>query len=162
MPGFMPGIHVFFLRRAVRRSSSSCARQAGARELSLWDEHHSSSLEIDAGTDARLTEMAAERGQDVATVLAEAVALLDSVVELAGPDVAEDRRRLDEFLNGREAVPLTDVKSWVANWDTSKSYPVHRYTRSDDRFFARRDCGRRAFATFWMRPIRALPAAQWR
>jgi hypothetical protein len=42
-------------------------------------------LEIDAGTDARLTEMAAERGQDVAAVLAEAVALLDSVVDLARP-----------------------------------------------------------------------------
>ena len=48
-------------------------------------------LEIDAGTDTRLTEMAAERGQDVAAVLAEAVALLDSVVDLAGPDIAEDR-----------------------------------------------------------------------
>ena len=33
-------------------------------------------LEIDAGTDARLSEMAAERGQDVAAVLADAVALL--------------------------------------------------------------------------------------
>jgi hypothetical protein len=62
-------------------------------------------LEIDAGTDARLTEMAAERGQDVAAVLAEAVALLDSVVESAVPDVAEDRRRLDEFLLSREALP---------------------------------------------------------
>jgi hypothetical protein len=41
-------------------------------------------LEIDAGTDTRLTEMAAERGQAVAAVLAEAVALLDS--DLAGPD----------------------------------------------------------------------------
>jgi len=51
-------------------------------------------LEIDADTDTRLREMAAERGQDVAAVLAEAVALLDSVVDLAGPDIAEDRRRL--------------------------------------------------------------------
>jgi hypothetical protein len=55
-------------------------------------------VEIDTSTDARLTEMAAERGQDVAAVLAEAVALLDSVVDLAGPDIAEDRHRLDEFL----------------------------------------------------------------
>jgi hypothetical protein len=39
--------------------------------------------------------LAAERGQGEAAVLAEAVALLDSVVDIAGPDVAEDRRRLD-------------------------------------------------------------------
>jgi hypothetical protein len=54
-------------------------------------------LEIDAETDARFAEIAAERGQDLATVLAEAVALLDSVVDLAGPDVGEDRQRLDAF-----------------------------------------------------------------
>ena len=34
-------------------------------------------LDIDADTDARLREMADERGQDVAAVLAEAVALLE-------------------------------------------------------------------------------------
>ncbi|SHM04278.1 hypothetical protein SAMN05444159_7522 [Bradyrhizobium lablabi] len=77
-------------------------------------------VEIDASTDARLTEMAAERGQDVAAVLAEAVALLDSVVDLAGPDFAEDRRRLDEFLNSRTAAPLNSVKVWVASWDTDE------------------------------------------
>jgi predicted transcriptional regulator len=80
-------------------------------------------LEIDAGTDARLTEMAAERGQDVVAVLAEAVALLDSVVDLAGPDVAEDRRRLDEFLDNRKAIPLDGVKAWVASWDTAEELP---------------------------------------
>ena len=80
-------------------------------------------LEIDAGTDARLTELAAERGQDVAAVLAEAVALLDSVIEPAGPDIAEDRRRLDEFLRSRNAVPLTDAKAWVASWDTPEELP---------------------------------------
>ncbi len=80
-------------------------------------------LEIDVGTDARLTEMAAERGQDVAAVLAEAVALLDSVVDLAGPDVAEDRRRLVEFLHSRTAVSLDGVKAWVASWDTAEELP---------------------------------------
>jgi len=50
-------------------------------------------LEIDVETDARLREMAKERGQEVAAVLAEAVALLDSVVDIAGPHVGEDRRR---------------------------------------------------------------------
>ena len=80
-------------------------------------------LEIDAGTDTRLTEMAAERGQDVAARLAEAVALLDSFVDLAGPDIAEDRRRLNEFFNNRRAVPLNSVKAWVANWDTAEELP---------------------------------------
>jgi hypothetical protein len=80
-------------------------------------------LEIDAGTDARLTEMAAERGQDVAAVIAEAVALLDSVVDLAGPDVTEDRRRLNQFVSTREAVALDDVKSWVASWGSARELP---------------------------------------
>jgi predicted transcriptional regulator len=80
-------------------------------------------LEIDAGTDARLAEIAAERGQDVATVLAEAVALLDSVFDLAGPDVEEDRRRLDAFRATGRAVPLDDVKAWVASWDTADEVP---------------------------------------
>jgi hypothetical protein len=80
-------------------------------------------LEIDTNTDARLTEMAAERGQNVAAVLAEAVALLDSVIDPAGPDVAEDRRRLDEFLDNRKAVPLDSVKAWVASWNTAEETP---------------------------------------
>jgi predicted transcriptional regulator len=80
-------------------------------------------LEIDAGTDARLREMADECGQDVAAVLAEAVALLDSVVDIAGPDVAEDRRRLDAFRKTRAAVPLDEVKSWVASWGSANELP---------------------------------------
>jgi predicted transcriptional regulator len=80
-------------------------------------------LEIDAATDARLSEMAAERGQAVAAVLAEAVALLDSVVDLAGPDIAEDRRRVDEFNRTRLAVPLDDVKAWVASWGSADELP---------------------------------------
>jgi hypothetical protein len=80
-------------------------------------------LEIDTSTDARLTEMAAERGQDVAAVLAEAVALLDSVADLAGPDIVEDRRRLNDFLDNRKAVPLDGVKTWVASWDTAEETP---------------------------------------
>lgn len=85
--------------------------------------HIRRTLEIDAVTDARLTEMAAERGQDVAAILAEAVALLDSVVDLAGPDIAEDRRRLDAFLERRKAVPLDSVKAWIASWDTAEELP---------------------------------------
>lgn len=80
-------------------------------------------LEIDADTDARLREMASERGQDVAAVLAEAVALLDSVVDIAGPDIAEDRRRLDAFKQERGAIPLDEVKAWVASWGSAHELP---------------------------------------
>jgi predicted transcriptional regulator len=80
-------------------------------------------LDIDTDTDARLRQMADERGQDVAAVLAEAVALLDSVVDIAGPDVGEDRRRLDAFKRTRTAVPLSDVKAWVASWGSPNELP---------------------------------------
>jgi predicted transcriptional regulator len=80
-------------------------------------------LDTDTDTDARLREMADERGQDVSAVLAEAVALLDSVVDIAGPDVGEDRRRLDAFKSTRSAVPLDDVKTWVASWGSANDLP---------------------------------------
>ena len=83
-------------------------------------------LEIDADTDARLREMAKERGQDVAAVIAEAVALLDSVVDPAGPEDAEDRRRYDDFQNNRLAVPLGEVKAWVASWGSEAELPRPR------------------------------------
>jgi predicted transcriptional regulator len=131
MPGFVQGIHGFFVwqweyrelaaRGAVHRyrslDKSSCRNYLYAMNIIRR------TLEIDAGTDARLTEMAAERGQDVAAVLAEAITLLDSVVDLAGPDIGEDRRRLDEFLDSRKAVPLDSVKAWVASWDTAEETP---------------------------------------
>ena len=80
-------------------------------------------LEIDVDTDARLREMAHERGQDVAAVLAEAVALLDSVVDLSGPDIQEDRSRYDNFRRTRLAVPLDDVKAWVSSWGSENELP---------------------------------------
>jgi predicted transcriptional regulator len=83
-------------------------------------------FDIDAETDVRLRELASERGQDVAAVLAEAVALLDSVVDIAGPDVAEDRRRLDAFRRTGDAVPLAEVKAWVASWGTAEELPRPR------------------------------------
>jgi predicted transcriptional regulator len=78
---------------------------------------------LDTDTDARLREMANERGQDVAAVLAEAVALLDSVVDIAGPDIGEDRRRLDAFNRTGAAVLLEDVKTWVTSWGSSNELP---------------------------------------
>ncbi|UWU81587.1 hypothetical protein N2603_02425 [Bradyrhizobium huanghuaihaiense] len=83
----------------------------------------SRTLEIDADTDARLREIASERGKDVATVLAEAVALLDSVIDLSGPDLAEDRDRYEEFKRTGLAVPLDDVKAWVASWGSANELP---------------------------------------
>jgi hypothetical protein len=80
-------------------------------------------LDIGADTDARLREMASERGQEVAAVLAEAVPLLDFVVDIAGPDIAEDRRRLDAFKRTRAAVQLDDVKGWVASWGSADELP---------------------------------------
>lgn len=80
-------------------------------------------LDIDASTDARLNELAAERGQDVSVVLAEAVALLDSVIDIGNPDIAEDRRRLDEFNRTREGIPLHEVKAWVESWGTDSELP---------------------------------------
>ena len=80
-------------------------------------------LDIDAETDARLRAMADERGQEVAAVLAEAVALLDSVVDIGGPDIAEDRRRLDAFNQTHATVPLDDVKDWVTSWGSANELP---------------------------------------
>jgi hypothetical protein len=73
-------------------------------------------LDLDPDTDARLRAMAAERGLDEGNL--EAVALLDSVVDIGGPDIAEDRRRLEAFQRSQEAVPLSAVKAWVESWDT--------------------------------------------
>jgi predicted transcriptional regulator len=67
--------------------------------------------------------LAAERGQDVAAVLAEAVALLDSVVDIGNPDIAEDRRRLEDFKRTRAAVPLHEVKAWVDSWGSDSELP---------------------------------------
>ena len=83
-------------------------------------------IELDPVTDARLREMAVERGQREAAVLAEAVALLDSVVDLAGPDLVEDRQRLRNFERTRDAVPLSEVKAWVESWGTSNERPRPR------------------------------------
>lgn len=80
-------------------------------------------IELDADTDARLREMAAERGQAEAAILAEAVALLDSVVDISGPDLEEDRRRLAEFRRTREAVPLSEIKAWVRSWGKPDELP---------------------------------------
>ncbi|MBB1092988.1 hypothetical protein HUU61_17070 [Rhodopseudomonas palustris] len=80
-------------------------------------------IDLDATTDERLRSLAAERGQDEAAILAEAIALLDSIVEIDAPDIAEDRRRLDQFSETGESVPLADVRAWVESWGTAQELP---------------------------------------
>ncbi|AXK81270.1 hypothetical protein DW352_12555 [Pseudolabrys taiwanensis] len=80
-------------------------------------------ISIDAATDERLRALATERGQDEAALLAEAVALLESVVDIDGPDIEEDRRRLDAFKRSREAIPLHEAKAWVESWGTDHELP---------------------------------------
>jgi len=58
-----------------------------------------------ARTDARLREMAKERGQEWSPQCSRKPWLLDSVVDIAGPDIAEDRRRLD-LLSSRRGPPV--------------------------------------------------------
>jgi hypothetical protein len=38
-------------------------------------------------------------------------------------DIGEDRRRLDAFSQTHTAVPLDDVKSWVASWGSTDELP---------------------------------------
>ena len=70
-------------------------------------------LELDADTDARLQFLEAERGQDAARVVADAIALLASTVEVEEPDIEEDQRRLREFERTGEAIPGEEVKAWI-------------------------------------------------
>jgi hypothetical protein len=42
---------------------------------------------------------------------------------MTDPDIAEDRRRLDEFRQTRQAVPLDEVKAWVASWGSADELP---------------------------------------
>jgi predicted transcriptional regulator len=75
-------------------------------------------LELDPSTDARLREMAVQRGQEASEVVADAISLLQSVVNVEEPDIEEDLRRLREFERTGEAVPLQDAKAWVDSWGT--------------------------------------------
>jgi predicted transcriptional regulator len=75
-------------------------------------------LDLDPQTNTRLDALAAERGQDPATVVADAVQLLDTILDIEGPDLEEDRRRVSEFECTREAIPFEEVMAWVESWGT--------------------------------------------
>jgi predicted transcriptional regulator len=80
-------------------------------------------LDLDPDTDARLDALAAEKGQDAAAVVTDALALLDSIVDIEGPDVEEDLRRHREFERTGEAVPFEEVKAWVESRGSANELP---------------------------------------
>jgi hypothetical protein len=68
-------------------------------------------LDLDAAIDKRLRELASEQGKDVSVILAEAVALLDSIVDIGAPDIEEDRRRLHGFKKNAPGGPAASGQS---------------------------------------------------
>jgi predicted transcriptional regulator len=48
---------------------------------------------------------------------------VDHIVKLPEPDISEDRRRYDEFKRTGLAIPLVEVKAWVASWGTADELP---------------------------------------
>ena len=86
--------------------------------------HVRRTFEIDSETDTRIEYLAAERGQDASAVVAEAVAMMTATVEIEGPDIEEDLRRLEEFERTGEAVPMEEVKAWVESWGTGNELPM--------------------------------------
>ncbi|HEV2561500.1 MAG TPA: hypothetical protein VGT78_05110 [Rhizomicrobium sp.] len=79
-------------------------------------------LDLDTETDARLRALAEQRGQEASHVVSDALALLDSI-DMEGPDVEEDLRRLQEYERTREGVPLDEVKAWVRSWGSANELP---------------------------------------
>lgn len=75
-------------------------------------------LDLDSEADARLVTLAAQRGQEKSRVVADALALLDSL-ETADLDIEEDLRRLQDFERTQQGVPLDEVKAWVQSWGTA-------------------------------------------
>jgi predicted transcriptional regulator len=83
-------------------------------------------LDLDPETDARLSALAAERGEDPARIVADAMVLLDSIVDIEGPDAEEDVQRLRAFERTGLAVSSADVDAWVDSWGTANELPRPR------------------------------------
>jgi predicted transcriptional regulator len=81
-------------------------------------------LDLDTDTNARLEILVAERGQDAAGVVADAIAMLISTIEIEGPDVEEDLRRLRKFEHTGIGVPGEEVMTWVSSWGTDNELPT--------------------------------------
>jgi len=80
-------------------------------------------LDLDSEADERLRALAEQRGQEKSRVVADALALLDSM-ETADLDVEEDLRRLENFERTQLGVPLDEVKAWVQSWGTANELPA--------------------------------------
>ena len=92
-------------------------------------------IEVDTETAELLEARANARGLSVSELLADLLGeerLLPSSLrtmraERTGPwapDVlAEDRRRLTEFLQRREGVPWDEIKAWMNSWGTPNELP---------------------------------------
>lgn len=92
-------------------------------------------IEVYPETADLLEARAAARGMSVAELLADLAgaeealspALQDMRAAGKGPwapeVLAEDERRLVEFLRTREGVPWDEVKIWMRSWGTSKELP---------------------------------------
>ena len=48
-----------------------------------------------------------------------------------GPDIGEDRRSYEEFKRTGLAVPLDEVKAWVASWGTADELPRPKPRKMD-------------------------------
>ena len=80
-------------------------------------------LDLDSETDERLQFLAAERGKDAAGVVADAIALLISTVEIEGPDVEEDLPRLREFEETGVGIPGDEALAWIRSWGSEHELP---------------------------------------
>lgn len=83
-------------------------------------------LDLDPETDARIKTIAARTGQDATAVIADAVELLDSVIDINGPEIEEDIRRLEEFERTGIGVPGDEVIAWIESWGTANELPPPR------------------------------------
>jgi hypothetical protein len=93
-------------------------------------------IEIDARTADLLEARATARGLSVSELLADLAAgsellPVDLEAERAAgtgawaPDVlAEDARRLADFMRTRDGVPWEEVEAWMKSWGTPQELPV--------------------------------------
>jgi len=82
-------------------------------------------LELDEKTDALIEALVARKGKDAASVVADAVELLDSVIDVYDPDNLEEdlRQRFEEFERTGIGVPGDEVIAWLESWGTPNELP---------------------------------------
>jgi predicted transcriptional regulator len=80
-------------------------------------------LDLDSEAEERLRTLANTRGQEKSRVVADALALLDTL-DSEEPDIAEDLRRLETFNRTQMGVPLGEIKDWVRSWGSANELPT--------------------------------------